>query len=89
MNDEFRDTISEMVGYPIDISFKQIFEEDGILYSDVIALMQCKRLDRIADALERIADSLEVLTECIGYLPPQPYQIEGIHFIRIGGSVGH
>jgi len=44
-------------------------------------------MNRIADALERIADSLEALTECIGYLPPQMYQIEGIHFIRIGGSV--
>jgi len=30
MNEEFRETISAMVGYPIDISFKQIFEEDGI-----------------------------------------------------------
>lgn len=44
-------------------------------------------MNRIANALERITDSLEALTECIGYLPPQPYQIEGIHFIRIGGSV--
>lgn len=43
--------------------------------------------NRIADALEQIADSLEALTECIGYMPPQTYQIEGIHFIRIGGSV--
>ncbi len=57
MNDEFRDTISKMVGYPVDISFKRIIEEDGILHGDVIALMQCKRLDRIANALERIADS--------------------------------
>lgn len=56
MEEEFRETISEMVGYPVDISFKRIIEEDGILHSDVIALMQCKRLDRIADALERIAD---------------------------------
>lgn len=44
-------------------------------------------MNRIADALERVADSLEALTECIGYMPPQTYQIEGIHFIRIGGSV--
>lgn len=44
-------------------------------------------MNRIADALERVADSLEALTECIGYMPPQAYQIEGIHFIRIGGSV--
>ncbi len=43
--------------------------------------------NRIADALERIADNLEALTECVGYIPPNPYQIEGIHFIRIGGSV--
>ncbi len=44
-------------------------------------------MNRIADALERIADSSESLTECIGYAPPMPYQIEGFHFIRIGGSV--
>lgn len=44
-------------------------------------------MERIADASERIADSLEALTECVGYIPPHPYQIEGIHFIRIGGSV--
>lgn len=59
MSDEFRDTISEMVGYPIDISFKQIFEEEGIRHSDVIALMQCKRLDRIADALKEINGTLD------------------------------
>ena len=44
-------------------------------------------MSRIADALERVADNLETLTECIGYLPPLPYQVEGTHFIRIGGSV--
>ena len=87
MNEEFRETISKMVGYPVDISFKQTLEEDGILHSDVIALMKCKRLERIADASERIADSLEALTECVGYIPPLPYQVEGVHFIRIGGSV--
>lgn len=38
--------------------------------------------NRIADALERIADSLEALTECVGYIPPTPYETEGIHFIR-------
>ena len=63
MNEEFRETISAMVGYPVDISFKRIIEEEGILHSDVIALMQCKRLDRISDALERVADSLEALTD--------------------------
>ena len=44
-------------------------------------------MNRIADALERIADNLKALTECVGYIPPNPYQIEGIHFIRNGGSV--
>lgn len=44
-------------------------------------------MNRIANALERIADSLEALTECVGYIPPMHYQIEGTHFIRIGGSV--
>ena len=44
-------------------------------------------MERIADASERIADSLEALTECVGYIPPLPYQVEGVHFIRIGGSV--
>lgn len=58
MNEEFREAISDMIGYPVDISFKQIFEEDGIKYSDVIAMMQCKRLDRIAEALESINSNL-------------------------------
>lgn len=66
MNEEFRETINEMVGYPIDISFKRIFEEDGIAYSDVIALMQCKRLERIADALEGIQRSLEAMESFAG-----------------------
>lgn len=58
MNEEFKRTVNEMVGYPVDISFKQIFEEDGIKYSDVLTVMQCKRLDRIADALEGINSNL-------------------------------
>lgn len=58
MNEEFKQTANEMVGYPVDISFKQIFEEDGIKYSDVLTVMQCKRLDRIADALEGINSNL-------------------------------
>lgn len=58
MNEEFKQTVNEMVGYPVDISFKQIFEEDGIKYSDVHTVMQCKRLDRIADALEGINNNL-------------------------------
>lgn len=66
MNEEFRETISKMVGYPVDISFKQIIEEDGILHSDVISLMKCKRLDRIADALEGIQRSLEVMESFAG-----------------------
>ncbi len=44
-------------------------------------------MNRIADSLERIADSLETLTGCVGYISPLPYQMEGVHFIRIGGSV--
>lgn len=87
MNEEFRETISKMVGYPVDISFKQILEEDGILHSDVIALMKCKRLERIADAMERIADSLEALDKCVGFQTPTPYMKEGYHFLRIDGYV--
>jgi len=49
--------------------------------------MQCKRLDRIADALERIANSLESLDKCVGFMPPTPYLKEGYHFLRIDGYV--
>lgn len=44
-------------------------------------------LENISGALDNIDQSLEELTECIGYVPPTPYQVEGIHFIRIGGSI--
>lgn len=71
----------------MDISFKRIIEEEEIRHSDVIALMQCKRLDRIADALERVADSLEALDKCIGFQTPTPYMKEGHHFLRIDGYV--
>ncbi len=59
-----------------------------------LEFMKIIRLDRIIDELDinnetmgHIADSLEALTECVGYIPPTSYQIEGIHFIRIGGSI--
>lgn len=68
MNEAFRKTISDLLGYPVDINFEQIFEEDGIKCSDVIAIVQCKHLKRIADSLEVIkssAEILEKLTDCI------------------------
>lgn len=44
-------------------------------------------LDRIDDVLCGINKSLEALSECVGYIPPTPYQEEGCYILRIGGSV--
>lgn len=47
-------------------------------------------LERIADSLESIKTSLETLeplSECVGYVPPAPYQKEGYYILRIGGNV--
>lgn len=68
MNEEFRKTLSEIAGYPLDISLKQILEEDGIKHSDTIALMQCKHLTRTADALEEIAEKLEQISHSMELL---------------------
>lgn len=55
---------------------------DGYFPNEIMTLrlMELDRLDRIATALEQ-------LTECIGYIPPQPYQEEGYHIFRIGGGI--
>lgn len=68
MNEEFKEALSDMVGYQVNISFKQIFEENGIKYSDVLTVMHCKRLDRIARALEGINSSLSEIAESLGSL---------------------
>lgn len=52
--------------------------KDNILAVEVAKLTQ----------LRRIADSLDILSHCVGYMPPRPYQKEGHSFFRIGGSVG-
>lgn len=47
-------------------------------------------LERIADSLESVSDSLEELeplSQCVVYVPPNHWQKEGHHFLRIGGSV--
>lgn len=62
---------------------------DGYFPNEIMTLrlMELDRLDRIANALEGIDNALEQLTECIGYIPPQPYQEEGCHIFRIGGGI--
>lgn len=44
-------------------------------------------LERIEDALIGVNESLETLSKCVGYIPPNHYQKEGYHILRIGGSV--
>lgn len=68
MNEEFKETISSLVGYPIDADFKQILEEEGIKHSDVIALMQCRRLYRLADELSCISVHLSEIGKSLDSL---------------------
>lgn len=56
--------------------------------------IQIEQLKRIADVLENINGALinmgvdiEALGNCVGYVPPNYYQKEGYHIIRIGGSI--
>lgn len=58
MNEEFSKVLSELVGSPVDMNFRQSFEKGGIDDSIILAIMQNKRLDRIADALEDISSRL-------------------------------
>ena len=44
-------------------------------------------LERIADSLESVSSSLEALSQCVGYVPPNRWQKEGYHCLRIGGSI--
>lgn len=77
---EFEEILEELVGYPVDMDFKQGFEKDGIENDFIMKIMLCKKLDRIADALEKLND-------CVGYIPPSMFNKEGHHILRIGGSV--
>lgn len=54
MNEEISKILSELAGSQIDIDFKQSFENGGIDNSIILAVMQNKRLNRIAEALEAI-----------------------------------
>ena len=58
MNEEFSKMLSELIGYPVDMDFKQSFEKNGINNDIVIATIQCRRFDRIAEALEGINNNL-------------------------------
>lgn len=79
--------------------YRRLIEEYGRIQvgidgTESLELMKLKRLDCIAeslkgieDKLNSIDDSLGELNSCIGYIPPNHYQKEGYHILRIGGSI--
>lgn len=90
---EFEKILEELVGYPVDMDFKQGFEKDGIENDFIVKIMLCKKLDRIADVLEKIEidiacmqssiDTIEQFTECIA----QPISNDYEKALRIIGDV--
>lgn len=91
MNEEFSKVLSELVGSPVDMDFKQSFEKGGIDNNIILAVMQNKRLDRITDALESISSSLLKISVSLYSLDKTldgcTYTGQTGSFLRVTGSV--
>lgn len=75
------------------LRYVSLLQEMGYTAGEAINFMIFLKLEEISDTLYgdgefgSVAESLSAITDCIGYVPPNHYQKEGYHILRIGGSI--
>lgn len=100
MREEFRKTANELFGLPEDaeIEFNGTI---STTFTELMICKRLDRiadaLEEIAQELgsvnvhlegtDSIEAHLEKLADCVGYIPPNPYQKEGCSIFRIEGSM--
>ncbi|MCI9271939.1 MAG: hypothetical protein HFH11_12520 [Dorea sp.] len=75
------------------LQYVSMLREMGYTAGEAISFMIFLKLEEISDVLYgegefgSVAENLSAISDCVGYIPPNHYQKEGYHILRIGGSV--